>query len=93
MADNPDPNAAITDVVEKMIGKALQIAASQSTRVEMEKPRIRTRPLNPDSELCKEVVFQFVRDIAVFRQSFVQVRLDPAMESSVHEAGVLKPVH
>lgn len=93
VADNPDPDAAIPDVIEKVIWKALQIAASQTTRIEMEELWIRTRLLNPDSEFRKEIVFQFVRDVAVFLQDFVQVRLDPAMESSGHEVAILKPIH
>lgn len=84
VTSNPDSDAVISNVVEKMIRKSLQIAASQSARIEMKKPRIRTCLHNPDSELCKEIGFQVVRQVAVFRQNFVQIRLDPAMESSFH---------
>lgn len=93
MAHDPDPDAAIPDVIEKVIWKALQIAAPQTTRIEMEESWIRARFTDSASEFRKEIVFQFVRDVAVFRQDFVQVRLDPAMDSNVHEAAVLKPIH
>ena len=67
VADNPDPDPAVSNIVEKMIRKALQIAASQAARVEMEALRIRTCHLNTGSELGEEGIFQFVRDGAVFR--------------------------
>lgn len=71
VADDPDPDAAVTDVVEEMIWKTLQITASQTARIEVEKSRIRAHLLYPDSELGKEIVFQFVRQVPVFRQNFV----------------------
>jgi hypothetical protein len=60
VADNPDPDAAVTDVVKEMIWKALQITASQTARIEVKKSRIRTCLLYSDSEFGKEIIFQRV---------------------------------
>ena len=40
MPDDPHTGIVTPDVVEKVVGKAVEVAAPQSTSIEMEKTRI-----------------------------------------------------
>ncbi len=65
MSHNPDAGVVAPNVVEEVIGKTVEVAAPQSTGVEMEKARILRHLQKSRLELRKEVLRQGFCDLPV----------------------------
>lgn len=75
-----------------MIRKPVEIAAPQSTRVEVEKPWIVANLLQTDLELPQKVVTQLMGDGIILVQDLVQVSLNATMKLSDHGGSDLQPI-
>ena len=52
--------------------------------IEVVTPRILGNSTDPDLKLCEEILPELMRDVIVFAQNLVQVRLNPSVESKLH---------
>jgi hypothetical protein len=84
MAQHPDPDLLTPDIIKKMIGKSLEITAPKAAPIEMVAPRILGNSTDPDLKLCEEILSELMRDVIVFAQDLVQVRLNPSVKSKLH---------
>jgi hypothetical protein len=81
---HPNPDIRVADVVQEMIGEAVQITAPKPTSVKMEILRISNGLLDPNLKLREEILPKLTRHTMVLGQNRVQVRLHAPMESSFH---------
>jgi hypothetical protein len=58
MSDDPHPDVVATDVVEKMVREAVEIASSQAGGVEVKEVRVRANLLDGRYKLREKVVRQ-----------------------------------
>ena len=84
MPDDPNPSVVTPDVVEKVVGKAVEVAPPQSAGVEMEKARILRHLQQPCLELAEKLLRERCRNLVVFFQNGVQICLDSLVESNAH---------
>ena len=84
MAQHPYPDVLPTDVVQKVIGKALQVTAPKATPIKVLAPRVLNNSADPNLELREEILSELMRDIIVFPKNLVQVRLNPLVEPKLH---------
>jgi hypothetical protein len=84
MAHDPDPGILSPDVVQEMVRKSFQIAAPKSATVKMEALGILGDPTDTNLKFREEIIAQLSRSVRVLFQDFVQVRLDPLVESNFH---------
>ncbi len=73
MPDDPNPSVVTPDVVEKVVGKAVEVAPPQSAGVEMEKARILRHLQQPCLELAEKLLRERCRNLVVFFQNGVQI--------------------
>jgi hypothetical protein len=84
VANHPDPDVVSAEVVQKMIGKTLQITAPKTAPIKMVSPRALQNSADSDLKLREEVFPELLRDVIVLPQNFVQVRLNPLMKPKLH---------
>jgi hypothetical protein len=86
MAQYPNPDILSPDVVQEVIGKALEITAPKSAPIKMEAPGIFSNPADSDLKFREEILTELNRNIRVHFQDLVQIRLNPLVESNFHRA-------
>lgn len=92
MPHDPYPDVISAHIIEEMVGEAVKITAPQPAGIIMKKPWIFSGIKETRLEFSKKIVCQCNRDLAVFSQDFIQVILDPFMESNSHGIEDLKPI-
>ena len=81
-----------TDVVQKVVGKSLQITAPKAAPIKMVTPRVLDHPADSNLKLRVEILPELMRDIIVFHKNLVQVLLNPFVEPKLHVGEGLPPV-
>ena len=66
--EHPYPDRSLVKIIEEVIGKAVEIAAPQTARIKVKKPRVSVNLDHRNLELREEVISQLSRDIVVFLQ-------------------------
>jgi len=84
MSDNPNPDKGILNVVKKVVRKAMKIASSEATGIEVEPLWILNCFPYPNLKLSKEIVSKFIRDLIILLQSVIQISLDSSVKPSFH---------
>jgi hypothetical protein len=84
---HPNPDIFCVDVVQEVVGKAIQITAPKAAPVKMETPGILDGLAEPDLKLREEVLPKLMRNVILLFQNLVQVRLNTPVESNFHVGG------
>ena len=92
MPDDPNAGVVTPDVVKKVVGKAVEVAAPQPAGIKMEKARILRYLQQPCLKLAEKLFRELRRNLVVFFQNGVQICLDSLVKSNAHESGALKRV-
>lgn len=56
MAQYPDSDVVLVDIVQKMVRDAVEVAATEATAIEVKEPRILNCFLNPELKLGEKIV-------------------------------------
>jgi hypothetical protein len=88
VTQHPDPQRVALNVIQKVIGKPVQIATSQAAGIKVIEARIRAGLLNPDLKLGKEIVSQIIGDVIILAENLIQIGPNPPMEASDHGVSV-----
>lgn len=86
VANDPNSDNLLSDVIQKMIRKSFQATATESTLIEMEKSGILDYSPNGNMKLSKEIVSELIRHLLILPQRFVQVLLNFLVKPNVHAA-------
>jgi len=86
MAHHPDSDVTTSYVIEEVIWEAIKVASPQTACVKMEKIRSLAHVPDPQLEFRKKIIPEPIGDLVIFRQDLIQVRLDSAVESNLHDS-------
>ncbi len=86
VAEDPDADRVDADVVEEVVGEAVQVATAKAGCVVVEEAWVGDGFFQADLKLSKEVICQGFGDGFVPLQDFIQIQLDAAVELSGHDA-------
>lgn len=92
MAHCPDSYIHSSDVVQEVIRKPLEVTAAKSAPIKMKPTGILGNPANPNSKFRKEILTEPNRNLRIPLQDFIQILLNPLVESNFHAAEVRRQV-
>lgn len=84
VAQHPNPDIRVPDVIKEVVRKPVQIAAPEAASIKMEVLWIRADLVDPDLKLSEEIVTELPRNAIVLPQNFVQVPLNTPMKPNLH---------
>ncbi len=91
VAHYPDPHVPAFDVVQKVVGKSIEIAAPQPARIEVKILGILAGLAHAYLKLGEEVLPQLFRNLVILSEDLVEVVLDPPVKSNLHAIEDQKP--
>ena len=71
VAYNPNPDALLANVVQKMIGEPVEIAATKPASVKAEKPGVFNRFPEPDFKFLQEICPKLQRSLAILSEDLI----------------------
>ena len=71
MAYNPNPDGLLANVVQKMIGEPVEIAATKPAPVKVEKPGVRNRFPDPDLKFLQEIRPKLLGSLAILSEDLI----------------------
>lgn len=88
VTQHPYAQRVTLDVIQEMVGKPLQITASQAAGIEVIEAWIRTGFPNPDLKLGEEVVSENIGDGIILAENLVEISPNPPVEASDHDVSI-----
>ncbi len=93
VAEYPDPNVAPTDVVKEVVRKSLEVAAPETSMIEVKIFGIRLHFANAHLELGEKVVSELERNLVVLQQNLIEIQLDSPVKPSFHGSSAPPRAH